>query len=177
MRRYAYFFLAAVVGFAGAFGLIQGVRGQGFDGPTILNSEAQGENVREITGPPQLNGVQPQIGFIDSPSAMCYQPDPNQNKCKINWYYLSVNASPNYMISMTVALNAVGPVASVNGFFQTSMYVPYDMLGDGIAVECGVAGAGGNPELGNAYAYTIRARDSVNLSSANYGTVFCPAFP
>jgi hypothetical protein len=37
-------------------------------------------------------------------------------------------------------------------------------------------GAGGQPELGNAYAWTINARDSSNLASANYGTAYCPAF-
>jgi hypothetical protein len=54
--------------------------------------------------------------------------------------------------------------------------VPYNMLGQGVKVSCGNAGAGGNPQLGNAYAYTIRARDSSNLGSANYGTVYCPPF-
>jgi hypothetical protein len=50
------------------------------------------------------------------------------------------------------------------------------MLGEGFKVACGALGAGGNPKLGNAYAYTIRARDSANLKSANYGTAYCPAY-
>ena len=154
-------------------------------GPGVLNREVQGENAREITAPPSGDGPQdgsqnepqaPNISFIDSPSATCYQPDTRQNNCYINWYYLSVSASPNYMISMTVILNNVGPVAQVQGFFQTSMYVPYNMLGQGFRVACGSPGAGGDPAMGNSYAYTIRARDSANLSSANYGTVYCPAY-
>ena len=44
---------------------------------------------------------------------------------------MSVDASPNYMISMTVALSGTNPVTNVQGFFQTSMYVPYNMLGQG----------------------------------------------
>jgi hypothetical protein len=80
------------------------------------------------------------------------------------------------MITMTVTLNDIGRVAQVNGFFQTSMYVPYNMLGEGFQVACGAPGAGGNPNLGNAYAWTLRARDSANLGSANYGTVYCPAY-
>ena len=80
------------------------------------------------------------------------------------------------MITMTVFLNNFGPVAHTQGFFQTSMYVPYNMLGQGFKVPCGKPGDGGDPQLGNAYGYTIRARDSANLGSANYGTVYCPPF-
>ncbi|MBK8429861.1 MAG: hypothetical protein IPL28_00590 [Chloroflexi bacterium] len=56
------------------------------------------------------------------------------------------------------------------------MYIPYNMLGRGVKVACGALGAGGNPALGNAYAYTVRARDSAGLGSANYGTAYCPAY-
>jgi hypothetical protein len=146
-------------------------------GPGVLSHEVQSENTREITSPPQLNAPQaPAIGFIDSPSATCYQPDARQNNCYVNWYYLSVDASPNYMVSMTVALSSTYPVMNVQGFFQTSMYVPYNMLGQGFRVPCGSPGASGDPSMGSSYAYTIRARDSNNLSSANYGTVYCPAY-
>jgi hypothetical protein len=160
-------------------------------------TEKQGENVR--TGAPRSDAGKetsstgtpkvPNIGFIDSPSATCYQPDPTQDICYLNWYYLSVDASPNYMIAMSVKLNDTGHVSSTQGFFQTSMYVPYNMRGQGIRVQCGPpqrpdpATAPCSPQpctdpnvLGNAYAYTIRARDSSNLGSANFGTVFCPAF-
>ncbi len=89
---------------------------------------------------------------------------------------MSVTASPNYIITMTATLNDYGPVARYSGFFQTSMYVPYNMHDRGFKVSCGSLGDGGNPELGQAYAWTIRARDSAGLKSANYGTVYCPAF-
>jgi hypothetical protein len=161
-------------------------------------TQRQGDNVRTgvarsaegketaSTGTPR----EPNIGFIESPSATCYQPDPAQDICYINWYNLSVNASPNYMIAMSARLNAKGIVSSTLGFFQTSMYVPYNMLGNGFKVQCGPPQnedpahpcSGQTPPcvdptaMGNAYAYTIRARDSAGLSSANYGTVSCPAF-
>jgi len=166
------------------------------DAPAVV-TERQGENVRTgvarsaegketaSVGPPRV----PHIGFIDSPSATCYQPDSAQDICYINWYYLSVDASPNYMISMSTTLNAKGVVASTQGFFQTSMYVPYSMFGTGFKVQCGppqtpdpnitpcsTPGCTDPKVLGNAYAYTIRAKDSSNLKSANYGTVYCPAF-
>lgn len=176
MRR---FFLPLLLAFllgGATFSLIQVARGQGPDEPQIVNQETQGENLRLIESPAGLDGPQqPNIGFIDSPSATCYQPDPGRDECYISWYYLSVSASPNYMITMTLTLNNIGQVAHTQGFFQTSMYVPYNMLGDGFKVACGASGAGGHPKLGNAYAYTVRARDSASLTSANYGTVYCPA--
>ena len=160
----------------GAAVAIEVAVGQATD-PNVLKREVQGESLREISVPPDIKAPdQPNIGFIDSPSATCYQPDHTKNECYISWYYLSVDASPNYMITMTAFLNDFGPVAHTQGFFQNSMYVPYNMLGQGVKVACGSKGAGGDPSLGAAYAYTIRARDSANLGSANYGTVYCPPF-
>jgi hypothetical protein len=176
MRKFTLPLMIAALMLATAFITIGVAWGQG-SGPQIINRETQGEGVREISAPPDGNAPQqPNIGFIDSPSATCYQPDPSQNTCYINWYYMSVSASPNYIITMTTVLNSIGPVAHSQGFFQTSMYIPYNMLGQGFKVSCGAPGASGDPQLGNAYAYTIRARDSANLGSANYGTVYCPPF-
>jgi hypothetical protein len=142
-----------------------------------LGSETQGESVREIYAPSGENFPEaPNISFIDSPTSSCYQPDASLDDCYINWYYMSVNASPNYMVAMTATINSIGPVARYQGFFQTSMYVPYNMQDRGFKVACGSLGAGGIETMGNAYAWTINARDSSNLKSANYGTVYCPAF-
>jgi hypothetical protein len=168
-----------IVLLAAIFGVMQAARGQAQaqGDSVVLGQETQGENTREVSGPAQGSSPdQPTIGFIDSPSATCYQPDPSQNACYINWYYLAVDSNPNYMITMTVTLNDFGVIAHTQGFFQNSMYVPYNMLGNGFKVPCGALGAGGSPSLGNAYAYTIRARDSANLGSANYGTAYCPAY-
>lgn len=176
MRKFINPMIAAVFMLTTAFVLIGVARGQG-DGPQVIQHETQDGNVREITAPPEESAPQqPAISFIDSPSATCYQPDHTQNTCYISWYYMSVDASPNYMITMTTFLNTFGPVAHTQGFFQTSMYIPYNMLGQGFKVACGSLGSGGDPQLGKAYAYTIRARDSAALGSANYGTVYCPAY-
>lgn len=181
MRKIILSLILAIGILAGVFGLATIARGQietNSHGDTILNREVQGDAVREVTAPEGVTVAPdtPLIGFIDSPSSVCYQPDATQDVCRINWYYMSVDATPNYMITMTVTLNDIGLVGRVSGFFQTSMYVPYNMLGDGFQVACGALGAGGNPKLGSAYAWTIRARDSAPLSSANYGTVYCPAY-
>lgn len=177
MRKLLFVFSFAGLFLAMTFGVLTLARGQGQGGESVtLASEVQGENVCEITGPAGELPAQPDIGFIDSPTAACVQPDMTKNECFINWYYLSVDANPNYMISMTVAINEFGEVARYNGFFQTSMYAPYNMNPLGYKVACGALGSGGAPGWGKAYAYTIRARDSANLKSANYGTVYCPAY-
>ena len=178
MRKIVFPLIIALLFIAAIFVALQAARGQTQGGEVVLSQETQGDNTRQISGPSGGNASdQPAISFIDSPTSTCYQPDPAQNMCYMNWYYLSVNASPNYMIAMTVTLNTIGVAASSRGFFQTSMYIPYNMLGDGIKVPCGQAGASGQPQLGNAYAWTIRARDSANLTSANYGTTYCPSYP
>lgn len=156
--------------------------GNGQDAPATegskqLQVEEQGESRREseiMVVPP--NGDTPLIGFIDSPTVACYQPDPDHDVCYVNWYYLAVDANPNYMIWMWAQFNDIGKISRYSGFFQTSMYVPYNMHGQGFKIACGPLGAGGDPDFGNAYAWTIRARDSAGLESANYGTVYCPAF-
>lgn len=180
MRKLVYPFLFAGLLLVAIFGLIEGSRGQSpthTDGLEVLRSEDQDGNVREIYGAAELEGINaPDISFIDSPTVTCYQPDPAQDACYINWYYMSVNASPSYMVVMTATINSIGPVARYHGFFQTSMYVPFTMQDRGIKVVCGELGAGGNPSLGNSYAWTINASDSANLKSANYGSVLCPAY-
>ena len=177
MRKFVLPLSLAFLVVAATLSLIQVARGQGPGDPNILSRETQGENLREIYGPPQVDVPQePNISFIDSPTVACYQPNPAQDACYLNWYYMSVDADPNYMVAMTVTINAIGPVARLHGFFQTSMYAPYNMFGNGFKVACGAPGAGGDPVLGNAYSWTIQARDSSNLGSANYGTAYCPAY-
>jgi hypothetical protein len=167
------------------FGILQVARGQilpGQNNEAVINTESQNDNTRQITAPEGDQAVasgvdQPLISFIDSPTAACVQPDMTKDECYINWYYMSVSASPaNYIISMTVTLNEFGFVSYNSGFFQTSMYVPFNMNPQGYKVACGALGDGGNPQLGKAYAWTIRARETGGLRSANYGTVYCPAY-
>ena len=155
MKRLVFPVVLAVLLLVAVFGLIQDARGQvepPAGGRQVLKSESIGENMREIDAPTVGESPQsPDIGFIDSPSATCYLPDPGKDECFIKWYYMSVDASPSYMITMTAILNNFGPVAHVQGFFQNSMYVPYNMLDRGFKVSCGALGAGGNQILGTFY--------------------------
>lgn len=140
--------------------------------PTVIVEEAA-QTRREIQSEIQLDIESPTISFIDSPSATCYQA--SVGTCYIEWSYLSVSASASqYIISMTVSIdNRIRAYHS--GFFQTSMYIPSDMLEPGFKVPCGWPGASGVPELGYAYNYVIRAAETGGLKAANYGTVTCPA--
>ncbi|HSD85640.1 MAG TPA: hypothetical protein VLG46_17390, partial [Anaerolineae bacterium] len=136
--------------------------------PTVISEEAD-QNRREI----QAAGEAPDISFIDSPGATCYRA--SVGVCYLQWSYLSVSASTSqYIISMTVSID--GRLRSYHsGFFQTSMYIPYDMLKPGFKVACGWRGASGAPGLGYSYDYVISAAETGGLKAANYGTVTCPA--
>lgn len=126
---------------------------------------------------PWQNGIYdvqaPNISAISSPSPSCSRPKPGSGVCYIQWNYLHVTAaSSSYVISMTVSIdNQIRAYHA--GFFQTTMYIPANMTGDGYEVTCGYPQ--GNAGLGNTYAYTIHARDTAGLSAANYGSVSCPA--
>ena len=183
-----HFLASAVLALAAAAPAAENAQPVRLDPSVVVQS--QGENRREASGKPSSGRTTagarspdtPLIGFIDSPSAVCYQPDPRRDSCFINWYYFSVNAGANYMVSLDIFLNP-NLVSHTAGFFQTSMYVPYNMLGQGFRVACGPPvsipdpySASGTMQVGNTYAYTIRAKDSVQLTAANYGSVICPAF-
>jgi hypothetical protein len=77
------------------------------------------------------------------------------------------------MIELSIQLNG-RYVARNQGFFQTSMTIPASMNDRGFKVACGAKGAGGDPDWGNAYPWVIRATDSAQLKSNNYGTTYCP---
>jgi hypothetical protein len=186
MRKLFIPIVVAVILLIALFGALRVARARGLvlpgqGGEVVLKSETLEGNTRQITAPegasPAVSDPNlPLIGFIDSPTAACVQPDPAKNECFINWYYIAVDANPNYMVTMIVNLNDFGFVARYDGFFQTSMYAPYNMNPQGYKVVCGAPGVGGFPGWGKSYSYTIRARDSNNLGSANYGTVVCPPY-
>jgi hypothetical protein len=114
-----------------------------------------------------------------APTAYCRKVKKNQ--CVISWGQISVSADPNYIIDLWVFLEDE-LVFHASGFFQTSMTVGHDFLGEGIPVKCGRSGSTPLPDpppdfdlsYGSRYDYTIRASDSAGLKSANYGSVVCP---
>jgi hypothetical protein len=96
----------------------------------------------------------------------------NTGECYLTWNYMYADAYPSYMITMTVSIDDV-PRARYNGFFQTSMYVPTELMV--FKVHCGAPGSGGTPDMGASHTYILRARDSGGLTSQNSGTLLCPA--
>jgi hypothetical protein len=119
---------------------------------------------------PAINS--PEISSITSPSPSCVLPRRGTDICYISWNYMYAFADPNYMITMTVQIDDRSR-ARYQAFFQTSMYVPAEMLQ--FSVSCGAPGASGDPNWGLSHSYALRARDSAGLKAANYGQVFCPA--
>ena len=141
--------------------------------------EEQGGNRRESSiTVPAPDGKQPEISFIDSPTVTCYQPDPSEDVCYFNWHYISVDAAPaSYIVNLTITLTGEGRVVGhYKGFFQPSMLIPHTMHGRGFKVPCGALGAGGDPDLGNSYGYSIRAEDSNGAFASNIGSIGCPEY-
>ena len=176
MRKVSVSLIVAATLVLGIFGLIQHARGQQGDTSTndwlLVRREVEGENSREIWGPAHLE--KPSIGFIDSPTPYCYQPDAAQDECLINWASISVEGTPANMEVMTVTLKAIGPVARYQGYFQDSIHIPHGMNGTGFQVACGAPGAGGMAQMGNSYDWTIEAEDTNGLVATNSGTLYCP---
>jgi hypothetical protein len=117
----------------------------------------------------------PAITFVDSPDPTCYRARPGTGICYITWSTISVAAdSGQNIISMTVSID--GHIRAYQaGFFQNSMTVPGAMYGPGLRVACGWQGDNPSPNLGQTYAYIIRARESDGQGASNYGSVTCPA--
>ncbi|MCU0520944.1 MAG: hypothetical protein MUF84_09660 [Anaerolineae bacterium] len=118
----------------------------------------------------------PTISSFSTQTPYCYQPDPAQNACYINFYrhYVESAPAPN-MRYMTITIES-RIRAVYRGFFQDSMYVGYDMQSPGFKVACGALNSGGVATMGKSYAYSIEVRDSQNGWSGNYGTLNCPAY-
>lgn len=124
-----------------------------------------------IPGQPDTRA--PDISIIDGPTPACVLPRPGTDTCYLTWAYLQASADPaSYIISMTVEIDGQGR-GRYQGFFQTAMYIPTELLS--FRVSCGVPGAGGNPDWGLSHSYVVRGRDTSGLKAANYGSVFCPA--
>jgi len=165
--------LLALAGLALAWGTIVARVAAGSPAASAAMAPPQGPQPprREVQGEIES----PAISFVDSQTPTCYRPVAGTGECYIQWNYLYVTASSSqYIISMTVSID--GHLSAYHsGFFQTSMFVSGEMYEPGFRVTCGFPGAGGVAGMGNTYSYIIRARETGGLSTANYGSVTCPA--
>lgn len=144
-------------------------------GYRVIESQSMDDNHHVVYAPADPAGVDPTISSFSTQTPYCYQPDPDQDVCYINFYRHYVESAPaTYMRSMTVTIDS--QIRAVyRGFFQNSMYVGYDMQSPGFQVTCGALNAGGDPTMGESYSYSIEVRDSSDGWSGNYGTLKCPA--
>lgn len=160
----------------GTLGLFHIARGQSAppeaDGD-VVRQEVEGTNVRQI----EATGDEPAaIGFVDSPTPHCYQPNPMEDRCFINWASMDVSAAPTSMRVLTVTIDGVGMVGRYQGYFQEAITVTHEMLGNGFQVACGAPGAADEPQLGHAYEWLIEAEDNGGSSTSNFGTLYCPPY-
>ncbi len=142
-------------------------RAAGLMGPSIVEEQNGARREAQTAAGTE----QPTISFIDNPSATCQRAQTGTGRCTIQWSYLSVTASSSqYIISMTLEID--GRLRAYHsGFFQSSMYIPGDLYGDGFAVTCGKPDVNG---WGNTYSYAVRARETGGLDAVNYGSITCP---
>lgn len=146
-------------------------------GYRVVESQSLDDNQHVVYAPVDSAAPDsPTISSFSTQTPYCYQPDPTQDVCYINFYRHYVESAPaTYMRLMTVTIGS--KIRAVyRGFFQNSMYVGYDMQSPGFKVACGALNAGGDPTMGESYAYSIEVRDSDNGWSGNYGTLKCPAY-
>jgi len=162
--RISLIFLAILAGLLMAWGVVSAASG--------MQTELVLSTPTPLPDQPAVESGSPEISIIESPSASCVLPRENTGICFMTWSYLYATADPSYIITMTVQIDDQAR-ARYSGFFQTSMYVPSEMLA--FRVDCGALGSGGDPNLGMNHSYTIRARDSDGLGTANYGSAICPA--
>lgn len=146
-------------------------------GYRVVESQRMDDNQHVVYAP--AGSAAPDSSTISSFSTQtpyCYQPDLDQDVCYINFYrHYAESAPATYMRYMTVTIDS-HIRAVYRGFFQSSMYVGYDMQSPGFKVACGPPNASGDPTMGKSYSYSIEVIDSDNGWSGNYGTLKCPPY-
>lgn len=147
----------------------------------VSSSTGVDQNQHQVITPYPDNRIETEsveidaISIIQSKSPSCILPVPHTGTCYIKWGEISVNTTDSsYINYLYIKINNKG-VAYHRGFFQQYMNIPSEMYGSGFRVTCGFPGAGGTPDFGNIYTYEIRAADTSGATTANFGSVLCPA--
>lgn len=172
------------LGFVGAiglgltFGVVLSQGGGLSQGRQTVILERQGDNVRALDLPAGMEAPEsPALSGITTQMPYCYQPDPDEDVCYINFRQNSVQAGiDKSMFGMTVTI--AGEVRVLyRGFFDSSLNAVYGMHGDGFKVPCGAPGEGGVPSMGASYSlYIIAEENGTGVKSANSGIIRCPPY-
>ncbi len=126
---------------------------------------------------------------IDPPDALttftinnpyCYQPDPNVDKCQVNFRYIQASdnqSSAPYMTWLSIKISGKNRYMAT-AFFEGTIYYYYGMAPEGLTVPCGSPNAGGAGTLyGNVYGVSVQPLDSShNPMSTDIANVTCPAY-
>jgi hypothetical protein len=112
---------------------------------------------------------------LNQSNPTCTQINTGTGVCVINMRYLS--ATSNDPTFSHVEISIAGKVrAYYSAFFESSIYVDYSMLGNGLQVSCGLPNAGGDPKYGKEYQIvtTVYLADVPTLTDT--ANVYCPYF-
>jgi hypothetical protein len=170
--------LLGALGLGVSFGIVlsRGVAPSS-EGRTVL-LEREGDNVRTLDLPTGMEAPDsPALTGITTQMPYCYQPDPNEDVCYINFRQNSVLAGiDKSMFGMTVTIGGEIRVL-YRGFFDSSLIATSGMHGDGFKVPCGAPGDGEVPSMGASYSlYIIAEENATGVKSANSGIIRCPPY-
>jgi hypothetical protein len=110
---------------------------------------------------------------LSASNPYCVQSSPATGACIINFRYLS--ASDPAFNHLEISID--GKVrAYMTAFFETSVYLNYAMLGDGLQVACGSPNASGIPGYGRQYVISLTAYATGSPAITDTAVVNCPYF-
>lgn len=105
----------------------------------------------------------------------CVQPSLPSGTCFINVRNISATSSDPNFRGVQITINGKTR-AFFSNFFENSVFINKDMIGDGLRVVCGRPNASGLPDYGLQYNVGISAIVSGGSATNDTATVNCPYF-
>ena len=105
----------------------------------------------------------------------CTQPAPASSTCLINARYISAKSSDPNFRGVQITINGKTR-AFFSNFFETSVFINKNMLGNGLQVVCGRPNASGLPDYGFQYNVGISAIVSGSSPTTDTAIVNCPSY-
>lgn len=106
---------------------------------------------------------------------VCVQPNPDAGTCFIKSFSIAAYGSETSFSQLNVFVNGKLRV-NMQGFFESNAYLTADMVGNGLAVACGVPNASGNPDFGTIYTMYVTASMGDGANTWGSAQVRCPYF-
>lgn len=105
----------------------------------------------------------------------CAQASPASSTCLINVRTISATSSDPNFRGLQITINGETR-AYFSTFFETSVYINREMIGQGLEVTCGRPNASGLPGYGLQYSIGISGIISGGSSTTDTAIVNCPSF-